>query len=465
MEGFLGHLQQAIGPQRFDVWFADAAKIEFTDTVVEVGVPNLFISDYLQAHFSEAIEKAALTATGRRLRPTFRIHPELFQKYRKDTLEAKSEFIRNPAPAGRAFNISKGAPRTGVGDSYRAFTLENFVVGPCNRIAYAAALNAAACPGVDFNPLFIHGASGLGKTHLLQGILHTLKSKYSQLRSCYLSAEAFTNQYIMSMQTGSLDGFRHRYRNLNVLVIDDVHFLGGKSATQEEFLHTFNAFDTTGKLVILASDAHPRQIERIQQQLVSRWISGMVARLSAPDLATRHAILKKKADVMGRRLPGAVITLMAERVTGSVRELEGALTKLLAFAALERRPITVSMAEEALADLQPVRGASIRIQDIEEAVCGFFALSTSDIRSRRKGRQISLARHVIMYLARKLTPLSFPEIGRLLGGKNHSTVISACRKIENMAKQNQPLRWIDSHGQHEMLLETLVDAISDGLRP
>ncbi|MDP6381281.1 MAG: chromosomal replication initiator protein DnaA, partial [Phycisphaerae bacterium] len=351
------------------------------------------------------------------------------------------------------------------GNAYRVFSLDNFVVGECNRVAHAAAKMAVMRPGVEFNPLFIHGASGLGKTHLLQGILNGLKARHPKLRHLYLSAESFTNQFIMAMKTGSLDGFRHRHRNLDVLIIDDIHFLGGKTATQDEFLYTFNAFDTGGKLVILASDAHPREIGRMQQQLISRWVSGMVTRVLPPGRETREAIFRQKAKLMGWKVPKPVLEFLAERVSGSVRELEGALTKLLAYAALDRKQVSLSLAEEVLADLRPLQPLSVRVQDIEQLVCKFFGLSVSDIHSRRKGRHITLARHITMYLARKLTSMSFPEIGRMLGGKNHATVIAACKKIEGMAKTNQPLRWVNAQGQHEMLVENLLLALSEQLQP
>jgi chromosomal replication initiator protein len=343
------------------------------------------------------------------------------------------------------------------------FTLDNFIVGPCNEMAYMAARAAATAPGRDFHPLFIHGGCGLGKTHLLQGILHALR-KRGDLQVACLSAEQFTNRYLSGMRTGGLDAFRHRYRNLDVLAIDDIHFLAGKQATQEEFLHTFNEFDGGRRMIILASDSHPREIEAIQDHLKSRFVSGLVVRLMPPDEATRCRIVESKARQMGHPLPAEVVALIAGRVQGSVRELEGALSRIIAYAALLKQPMTMELAQASLADFVVARPSRISLGEIEEAVAIFFAVTRADIHSARKSHQISLARQVTMVLARQMTDLSFADIARGIGGKNHTTVLAAGRKWQDMVKSGTEIRWADRNEQRSMPAGSLLEHLKDRIR-
>jgi chromosomal replication initiator protein len=469
-------LRTAIGPQRWRVWFDGATDFQVGAEGLTVGVANLFIADYLKSHFSREIEVASQQVCGIRLPVVYRVDARLFQKRRQDNLVGEAEAIDKLGGGTAAMNRPVAAPLPQPIPSQAAaraarplpegkplFTLENFVTGPCNAMAYAAAQSAVAAPGKDFHPLFIHGGCGLGKTHLIQGILHALRGRRNLQVAC-LSAEQFTNQYLACMRTGSLDAFRHRYRHMDVLAIDDVHFLAGKPATQEEFLHTFNEFDGDGRLVILASDSHPREIEALQDHLISRFIAGLVIRMSPPDDATRLRILESKAVQMRQRMPDAVLSIIAQRVRGNVRDLEGALTRVVAYASLLHHPLSVDLAREALADYVVAAPASSSLTDICDAVAGFFSVTASDIHSARKSRQISLARQVTMVLARELTGMSFADIARGLGGKNHTTVLAACRKWQRMVKENAAVTWTDRSDLRSMPVDSLFANLRERIK-
>ena len=455
----ISDLQAAVGPERWRVWFEGSTDIRVEADRVAVGVANLFISDYLKSHFAKHLQSAVRARVGRDLPIAWYIQPDLFQKRRAtnlaDEAEALEQLQPQPAEAAKAtFSASRPVPR---------FTLDNFVVGPCNQMAYAAARSAIHAPGKDFHPLFIHGGCGLGKTHLLYGILHALEAR-SNLRVVCLSAEQFTNRYLAGVRTGRLDAFRHHYRHLDILAIDDVHFLGGKPATQEEFLHTFDEFEGSGRLIILASDAHPAEIQAVQHRLISRWVSGLVVHLSPPDVQTRRRLVQAKAHEIGRTLPDDVVHLVADRIQGSVRDLEGALTRILAYAALLKQPATLALARQALEGLVATRPLRTGVREIETAVAEFFGVSVEDIHSRRKARLVSLARQVTMVLAREMTDLSLAEIARLLGGKNHTTVLAACRKWHRLVRDGAEIAWTDKTDRRALSAETLLAHLKERLR-
>jgi chromosomal replication initiator protein len=480
IEQFVTRLQTVVGAERWQVWFAGATAFHLADEGLTVGVANLFLSDYLKTRFADRLAQAACETFGRPMPITFRVQPDLFQKRRSENMKGEIEAMEKlgqadpqpaaPPPAAHApaTNYAPTVLQTRAATPASApmrplFTLDSFVVGPCNAMAYAAAQSAAVNPGKDFHPLFIHGSCGLGKTHLLQGILYALR-KRGDLRVVCLSAEQFTNRYLSGMRTGGLDAFRHRYRNLDVLAIDDVHFLANKTATQEEFLHTFNEFEGGRRLIILASDSHPREIEAIQDHLISRWMSGLVVRLSAPDEETRHRILHAKARLMGHAIPDDVATLIAARVQGSVRELEGALARIIAFASLLKLPITTDLARQSLADFVPTTPPKANMEAIEETVSSFFGVTRGDVHSHRKSHPVSLARQVTMVMARDMTQMSFAEIARALGGKNHTTVLAACRKWQELLKTSAEVRWSDRTGNRSMPAEALLAYLKDRVR-
>ncbi len=461
---FVTNLREAVGAERWRVWFEGATDFHATAQGLTVGVANLFIGDHLKTHFADHIGEAVKATFGQDLPTTFRVQPDLFQKRRRENLEGEAEAMQRlgQPPSPKPSQRTQGADArptdadTRPGRGRFLFTLENFVVGPCNQLAHAAARSAVASPGRAFHPLFIHAGCGLGKTHLLQGILAALGPRQGMRVAC-VSAEQFTNQYLTGMRTRRLDAFRHRYRNLDVLAIDDVHFLAGKASTQEEFLHTFNELDDQGRLVVLASDNHPRDLEAIQDHLISRWVAGLVVRMTPPGRETRRRLLQAKAAQMGHPLPAEVLDLLADRLAGSVRDLEGALTRLIAYAALLRTRVTTDLARQVVAEAAATLPKGTDVQAIEQAVTGFFGVSPSDVRSRRKARPISLARQVTMVLARDLTDLSLSEIARALGSKHHTTVLSACQKWQRLVANGTEVTWTDRTERRTMSAEAVLE--------
>ncbi|MFQ6047982.1 MAG: chromosomal replication initiator protein DnaA [Phycisphaerae bacterium] len=453
---------EKIGPQRYRIWFKDSTRFSLTDGFVNVGVPNLFIGSWIENHFAETIAEAAREVTGEPAQVAFGIDPELHARLRKSQLDWQAEFVASSAE--RAARQGRRADGEAPAKPLRG-RLEHFVVGRCNRLAFAAAQSVVEAPASQFNPLFIHGGSGLGKTHLLQGICNGLSERRQSCRWMYVSGEEFTNQFVLALRNRRVDQFRERFRSVDVLVIDDIHFLANKRATQEEFLHTYNAIEATGRQVVLASDTHPRLMGQLSEALLSRFVCGMVVRIDPPDYETRCEILRRKAGKIGRDLPEEVIRYIAESLQANVRELEGALLKLLAINSVVNEPLTVGLARQALAEHLTRAGRIVTVNDIENIVATFFGLCAADLHSSRKTRTIALARAIAMFLARKHTSMSFPEVGRLMGNKNHSTVILACRRIQRMLDEDGLVRWQSAGGTREMALRTLLGRIEEEFGP
>ncbi|NIA21177.1 MAG: chromosomal replication initiator protein DnaA [Anaerolineaceae bacterium] len=466
----LNDVRQQVGTTSFNVWFKNAAHFTLDDKELTVGVPNLFVSDYIEARYSKVLAEIASQRAGAEVPVRFHIDPQLFRERRQQQLDQSEEFLESstnkPSPdrARPAAAAAEKAQSSGHGNR-PLLTLDRFVVGDCNRVAYAAAREVVARPGRSFNPLFIHGPCGLGKTHLLQGVVHEIRRKIARARVLYITAEEFTNRYIMGIKTRSLDAFRHRFRGLDALVIDDIHFLANKRATQEEFLHTFNAFDISGRQVVMASDCHPKLLSCIQENLISRFVSGMVAHLNPPDRATRMHILSRKAQQAGHSFPDDVLEYIATEVTASVRELEGAMVRVVAYATLDHRPVSLPLAREALAGLIRAGRSALNMETIVETVARFFGVPGSDILGPRRTRTITLPRQFAMCLARRMTTLSFPDIGRLMGGKNHTTVIAACKRTEQMvAAGGQTVAFNDGSIERQVTASEIVEALEDQLR-
>ncbi len=339
--------------------------------------------------------------------------------------------------------------------------METFVVGPSNQLAFNAACQVSMYPGTQYNPLFIHGACGLGKTHLLQGLCRKFAHNHPTKRWQYMTGEEFTNDYIAAVRSNKVDAFRRKMRELDLLVIDNVHFMSGKRGTQEEFLHTFNAIEANGRQVVMASDHHPKMIEEFGESLVNRFVSGMVVRIDAPNHAMRCQILRNLAQRGRLQLSEDVITWVARRVTQNVRELEGAMTRIAAHVTLTGRSPDMGLVQEALGDLDRQAVAPIRPDNVLGAVCTYFALELKDLMSGRRQRTISLARSMAMYLIRKTAKLSYPEIGGKLGKRNHSSVISACRRIKKAIQGNELLVWSTSIGERNEEAAELVQRLED----
>jgi chromosomal replication initiator protein len=333
-------------------------------------------------------------------------------------------------------------------------TLSSFVTGSSNRLAHAAAGAMVETAGVAFNPLLIHGGVGLGKTHLLEAVIQGLRQAHPGLNVLGITAEAFTNAFLDAMRSGTLHRFRSSHRGVGALAMDDIHFLAGTRATQSEFLHTFNALVERGAPIIVTADRHPRRISKLTDELVTRFLGGMVVQLEAPNQPTRRAILQAKAEARRIIIPDAILDYVAEHLRTSVRELEGALHTVVAHATLSGRRLDLTMARSALRDMIRLTSQTVSLRAVEQAVCQLFQIEVDDLRSESRMRSLAYPRMLAMYLARKHAGAAYSEIGRHFGDRNHSTVISAERKVE---------RWLRDEQQGAFLpgFETIVDVLAD----
>ncbi len=452
-------LTEKVGPQKFRIWFKNSTKLTLTEEYLKIGVPNLFIAGWIESHFSNEINEALREATGAGRKITFTIDPELSGSQRRTQLDSQAQVVadlRSSRPAHTA-HVSP-PPRKEL-----KMRLETFVVGPSNELAYNAARAVVREEKSPFNPLFVHGGYGVGKTHLLQGICNEVSKIRPQTDWLYLSAEDFANQFVLALKTKKLEAFRRRMRQTDLLAIDDIHFLASKPSTQEEFLHTFNTIDLAGKQIILASDAHPKMIGQLSEKLVNRFVCGMVVKIDNPDFQTRCQICRRYAANMKKQISDSVIKYIAENLRANVRELEGALLKLIAFASLQNQKIGLSLAKEVLAEHLARTDPIVHISDIEASVATYFGITPAGIHSSKKDRTIALARHFSMYLARKHTNMSSSEVGRFMGNKNHATVLLACKKIEEQIRQNAQLRWQGPAGNKIAKAKTILTDLEESI--
>ena len=457
VRSILAELHDRIGPQKFNAWFKHGVAISIEDGHVNIAVPNPFVGNWIETHYQNIIAQAARSQTGQEKVVVVTIDPSLSGKLGKRQLDKQAEIVEK-ATTGR------GRPRRALPPSPLRYDLDDFVVGQSNKLAYSAAL-AMVGPTAPFNPLFVHGSCGVGKTHLLQGICNAAARHAGGLPlTCrYVTAEQFTNDFLTCLRRKKLDDFRRRYRQLDLLAIDDVHFLAAKRATQDEFLHTFNAIETAGRRVVMASDTHPRLVGDLNEPLVSRFVAGMVVKIDSPDQQTRLEILRRRARKMKFSVDPDVMEYVATHVRGSVRELEGALVKLSALSALQGGPVTLQLAAETLAETLARTDSAITLGDIEAVVSAFFGITSADIHSSRRVRTVSTARMIAMFLARRHTRMSFPEIGQFMG-KNHSSVVLAVQRMQRALEEKKHLTWMTPAGPKSMpaaqLIETLAGQVS-----
>jgi len=460
-------LARKVGPQKYRIWFKNSTKMTLTGGYLKVGVPNLFIANWIEEHFSNQISQAVREVAGSSPKITFTIDPELSGSLRRTQLDSQAQLVTRDQ--GRRTKISAlGGPST----KKLHFGLDTFVVGSSNQLAYNAARAVVEEKHCPFNPLFIHGGYGVGKTHLLEGICNAVCSKRPQTGWLYLSAEDFVNQFVLALKTKKLEAFRRRMRQTDLLAIDDIHFLASKPSTQEEFLHTFNTISLAGKQVVLVSDAHPKMIGQISEKLVNRFVSGMVVKIQNPDLNTRCQICRQYAGKLaadngrlkiGKGIPESVIKYIAENLRTNVRELEGALLKLIAFSALQNEKINLAMAQAVMAEHLERCDPIVHISDIESAVATFFGITTAKIHSSKKDRTVALARHFSMYLTRKHTKMSSSEVGRFMGNKNHATVLLACKRIESLLERNAEIYWNGPAGNKVSKTRTVLSKLEENI--
>lgn len=415
-------------------WLCDAQLETSEDTRVAVRLPDGARAAEVDEAVRSALRRALERAAGRHVELAF------------SASEQESGAAPLAAPAW-----SRRAP---VGERPRLNPLsvfENFVTGPCNRLAHAAALAVSDLPGRAYNPLFIHASVGLGKSHLLQAVCHRILETRPEASLMYVSCEDFVNRFIAAVERGNLEDFRYRFRHLDVLIIDDIHFLADKDRTQEEFFHTFNTLYQAQKQVILSSDSPPHEIPSIEERLVSRFKWGLVARIDRPSFETRVAIVRKKAKLRGRDLPEGVVQYIATAIDTNNRELEGAVVRVLGYSSLCNRDIDSELAKEALGDLVGAPQRTISIQDVADAVLQRYNVRLSDLQSKRRAQSITVPRQVCMYLARRLTNRSLEEIGAFFGGRDHTTVLYGERKINKQIRRDPVLRGLVEAMEREIL--------------
>jgi len=457
IEAINSAIAEKIGLQRFNIWFKNSTRLILADGYLKIGVPNLFIASWIETHFANYINEAVLAVTGSVKKINFTIDPELTGHQRRTQLDSQAQLVE------KAVNKQPNQQTRRNIESARTLRLsfDTFIVGRSNELAYNAARMVVDAQQSPFNPLFIHGGYGVGKTHLLQGICNTVQINRPKARWLYMSAEDFANQFVLALKTRKLEAFRSRMRQTELLAIDDIHFLASKPATQEEFLHTFNTIDLAGKQVVLASDAHPKMIGQLSEKLVNRFISGMVAKIDTPDFQTRCEICRQYSENMGRPISEAVARYIAENLKTNVREIEGALLKLAAYASLQNAKVTLQMAQDILAEHLERCDPIVHSSDIESAVATYFGITPASLHSSKKSRTIALARHFSMYLARTHTKMSSSEIGRCMGNKNHATVLLACQTVEDYIKRNAELHWEGPSGNRIAKTKTVLEHLED----
>jgi chromosomal replication initiator protein len=430
-EKILSFLEARLEPKVYDTWCRSLELEPAGENSYRVPTANPFYRDWLEKLLRKPLEDAFSSLFGKT--------PDLvFQVNASPIAAALSPAAPAPAPVPAA--PVEAAPAIPDFVYNPNFTLDNFIEGPSNRMAFAAAVAVSENPATLYNPLFIHGGVGLGKTHLLQAICRAILNRNPQAKVLYLSCEDFVNGYIYAIQKKTLEAFRTRYRNADVLVVDDIHFLADKEGSQEEFFHTFNALHMAGRQMILSSDQPAGDIRSLTQQLLSRFRSGFEARIMSPAYETRLAILRGKADARRVEVPQEVLGYVASVVETNIRELEGALTKVLGYAALSKRPVDLVLAQEVLKETPSPVPSSLSITEIQQVVARYFHKKVSDLHSRRWTKSTSQARQICIYLCRKFTGTSLEELGSHFGGKDHTTMLYSIRKIEKLLTKNPSIR-------------------------
>ena len=435
----LTRIEDQVGKHSFSTWFKPTSLLADGGRSLSISVPNLLFVEWLPKHYSVVLAEA-LRDVGR---------PDVQLVFVPDTptsRQAAAAFApeRASSPAGqRMVTEVPDANDDGVspvpqraGSLIPRYTFDTFIVGPSNQFAHAACRAVAETPSRSYNPLFIHGGVGLGKTHLMHAIGHYVVQHHPGLVLTYISSERFMNEMINAVRFDRILDFRSRYRSVDVLLVDDIQFVSGKEGTQNEFFHTFNALHDAQKQIVISSDRPPHEIPALEERLRSRFEWGLIADIQVPDVETKAAILKRKAEEEGVPLPNDVAMYMASRIKSNVRELEGSLIRLIAYSSLTTKPLTMELATEVLRNVIDHDEKAVTIDQIQKFVADYYHLKLHELKSRNNAKSIAMPRQVAMYLCKSLTHASLPEIGRSFGGKHHSTVIHSIKKVEEMRKKS-----------------------------
>ena len=443
-EQILDNLQKSVAEVVCKQWIRPLLPLSMNEDIFELGAPNDFHREWVESRYLNIIKDSVVEVTQKNLNIVLKnlnlksssepVEEQqiLFSKDKPDSVETsdgqeKFEHLSKIAP-GDASTLN---PR---------YTFESFVTGNSNRFAHAAALAVAESPGTVYNPFFIYGGVGLGKTHLMHAIGHEILKRNPEMSVLYISSEKFTNELINSIRNNTTEEFRQKYRKIDVLLVDDMQFLYKKVGTQEEFFHTFNALYDAKKQIILSSDRPPREIETLEERLRSRFEWGLQTDIQAPDLETRVAILKKKAVLENISVPNDALFYIASRIDSNIRELEGALTRVVAYSSINNQPITTELVSEAMNAIYPKeRTQAITIELIQEIVAAYYSLDVKELSAKKRTRELAFPRQIAMYLCRKLTDYSLPQIGNEFGGRDHTTVLHACEKIDKDRQEDTKL--------------------------
>jgi chromosomal replication initiator protein len=440
----LDRARRELPEQTFRTWLEPTEALELAGDTIIVGAPDRFAAEWNESKHAQLLASYAPVALGHPITIVFRVDEERKTRPQMDLFVAPP-----PEPESGGEEQARENGGAGSGQLSARYTFRNFVIGKSNELAAAAAQAVAAAPGKVYNPLFIYGDTGLGKTHLMQAVAHEILQQAPKTRVCFVGTEQFTNELVASIQERATQQFRRRYRETDLLLVDDVHFLKGKEATQEEFFHTFNALYEAGRQIVLTSDRPPSEIPGLEARLVSRFQWGMVADIELPDLEHRIAILQNKArlDHLEHTIPDDVIRFIAAHVRSSVRELEGSIIRLLAFASLKHKELTVELAREALRDKLRALGdggsedgSALTILGIQQAVAKEWRVTPEGLRSKSRTKQLTTPRQVAMYLIRELLGVQLVEIGEAFGGRDHSTVIHSLEKVAETLEGNAEFR-------------------------
>ncbi len=412
-------LQKKVDQNSYETWFEPTTYIGQEKGCLYIKVPNSYFKDWLSFHYSALISESAQKLFGKVYDVKYIFDDASFSFMRKSPEERRSKYgmLLNP-------NLNPN------------YTFENFVVGSCNQFAHAASMAVAKSPAKSYNPLYIFGGSGLGKTHLMNAIGHFSLHNDARLKILYVTTEKFMNDLINHLQYGKILDFRQKYRSIDVLLMDDIHNLSGKDRTKEEFFHTFNHLYDNQKQIVISSDCQPKEILGLEERFRSRFEWGLIADLKAPDIETRIAILKKKAELEGVDLPEGVALFIADKVHSNIRELEGYLRRVVAFSSLKGEKIDLELAKESLKDLLDATTNIVTVEKIQKLVCHKYKIKPSQLKLKNNSPKFAFPRQIAMYLSKELTKSSLPEIGKKFGGKHHTTVIHSIRKIEKLRGEN-----------------------------
>ncbi len=427
----LGELQLEMTRATFDTWVKPTSLMSYEDGRFAVAVPNAYAQEWLQNRLLSTVKRVLTGITGRSVEVKFVVWNK---EEKKEPVTLLNGMNQNTPLNGNGYAAGRASQASGLNPRY---VFDTFVVGNSNRLAHAACQAVAEKPAAQYNPLFLYGGVGLGKTHLLHAIGHVAVA--NGLQVLYVSSEEFTNELINAIRAQNTSAFRDKYRTIDVLLVDDIQFIAGKESTQEEFFHTFNALHGNGKQIVMTSDRPPKALITLEDRLRSRFEWGLIADIQAPDLETRLAILRDKAEGHGTPIPDTVLDLIARQVQSNIRELEGALNRVLAYARLTGSALTPELAASALADLM-VRPTTVTLDELVMTVADFYSISRDELLGRGRNKEIVHPRQVVMYLAREELQLTLPQIGESLGGRDHTTVIYGVEKITQSLDSDDAIR-------------------------